>query len=169
MPKTMTTIFGITVLAAILFSSAVLAPQAFAGEKPNKAGKITICHNGEEGPKTITVSENAVEKHIKNHGDTVGECIVETSTCEQCLNAVNSALEVCGVEVPCSIEALQNLSECALTCTGDTSFPEDIPQACWNETAPSLDVCAESAQTDEDILSCLLVYNSALNICADSQ
>jgi len=167
MSKTITTMFGITVFAAILFSSAVLAPQAFAGEKPNEAGKVTICHNGDKGSETIKVSGNAVQKHIDKHGDTIGECMIESSTCEQCLITNNEALEVCE-DAQCSIEALQNLSECSLTCTGDTSDPAVIPQACWNETAPSLDVCIESVATNDGVLSCIFALNAALNSCSST-
>ncbi len=83
MIKTITAIFGIAVFAAVLFGSAVLAPQAFAGASappappaPNEAGKVVICHNGDDGPETIEVSGNSVQKHIDNHGDTVGPCIL---------------------------------------------------------------------------------------------
>ena len=78
MTKTITAMFGIAVFAAILLGSAVLAPQAFAGAPeppPNEAGKVVICHNGDDGPETIEVSGNAVQKHIDNHGDTIGECV----------------------------------------------------------------------------------------------
>ena len=34
------------------------------------SNKVTICHKGE----TITVSANAVQKHIDKHGDTMGPC-----------------------------------------------------------------------------------------------
>ena len=80
MTKTITTMFGIAVFAAVLFGSAVLAPQAFAGEPeppaPNEAGKIVICHNGDDGPETIEVSGNAVSMHVEKHGDTVGPCTI---------------------------------------------------------------------------------------------
>ena len=80
MTKTITAMFGIAVFAAILFGSAVLAPQAFAGTTgppaPNEAGKVVICHNGDDGPETIEVSGNSVQKHIDNHGDTVGACTI---------------------------------------------------------------------------------------------
>jgi hypothetical protein len=35
-----------------------------------KNHKVTICHKGKE----ISVSENAVDAHVRNHGDTVGPC-----------------------------------------------------------------------------------------------
>ena len=71
--------FGIAVFAAVLFGSATFAPQVFAGGEPpapNEAGKVTICHNGDDGPETIEVSGNAVSKHIEKHGDSVGPCDV---------------------------------------------------------------------------------------------
>ena len=76
MIKTITAMFGIAVFAAVLLGSAALSPQAFAGGDPQDAGKVTICHNGDDGPETIEVSGNSVQKHIDNHGDTVGACTI---------------------------------------------------------------------------------------------
>ena len=41
------------------------------------AGKVTICHHthSKKNPfVTITVSQNAVPAHLRNHGDTIGPC-----------------------------------------------------------------------------------------------
>jgi hypothetical protein len=41
------------------------------------AGKVTICHHthSQKNPfVTITVSQNAVPAHVRNHGDTIGPC-----------------------------------------------------------------------------------------------
>ena len=41
------------------------------------AGKVTICHHthSKKNPfVTITVSQNAVPAHVRNHGDTIGPC-----------------------------------------------------------------------------------------------
>jgi hypothetical protein len=41
------------------------------------AGKVTICHHthSQKNPfVTITVSQNAVAAHVRNHGDTIGPC-----------------------------------------------------------------------------------------------
>ena len=41
------------------------------------AGKVTICHHthSKKNPfVTITVSQNAVAAHVRNHGDTIGPC-----------------------------------------------------------------------------------------------
>lgn len=41
------------------------------------AGKVTICHHthSQKNPfVTITVSQNAVPAHLRNHGDTIGPC-----------------------------------------------------------------------------------------------
>lgn len=42
-----------------------------ACESGGGGDKVTICHNGKN---TITVSTNAVQKHIDKHGDTFGPC-----------------------------------------------------------------------------------------------
>ena len=100
--------FGIAVFAAVLFGSAAFAPQAFAGADPpapNEAGKVTICHNGDDGPETIEVSGNAVQKHIDNHGDSVGECVVPCADCEADLTA---AREACGERIPENLQCFQD-------------------------------------------------------------
>jgi len=61
-------------ILATAFTTATTA--AFADPAP----KVTICHVGEDEEtgeitfNTITVSGNAVDKHIENHGDTLGPC-----------------------------------------------------------------------------------------------
>jgi hypothetical protein len=40
-----------------------------------KQPKVTLCHKGETGPRTITVAAPAVEAHLA-HGDTLGACPV---------------------------------------------------------------------------------------------
>ncbi|MCP4423286.1 MAG: hypothetical protein GY803_02215 [Chloroflexi bacterium] len=44
------------------------APPPSEGE-----GKVTLCHNREHNPHTITVDQAAVQTHL-NHGDTLGPC-----------------------------------------------------------------------------------------------
>lgn len=36
-------------------------------------GKAAVCHQGDDGPETLWVSQNAVPAHLA-HGDTAGEC-----------------------------------------------------------------------------------------------
>ena len=38
---------------------------------PGGQDKVTICHNG---TNTITIGAPAVDAHVNNHGDTLGEC-----------------------------------------------------------------------------------------------
>ena len=73
MIKTITVLFGISLMAAILFGGLTLSQSAFAGEKGQN--KITICHvNKSTGEsKTISVGQPAVEHHLANHtGDKLG-------------------------------------------------------------------------------------------------
>jgi uncharacterized membrane protein YgcG len=47
------------------------------------AGKVTICHHthSQKNPfVTITVSQNAVPAHVRNHGDTIGPCQQQPGT-----------------------------------------------------------------------------------------
>lgn len=61
-------ILGVSLLAISLIAGLSLNP-AFAEPK----GKIIICHEGDEGPETISVNENAKDAHLA-HGDTLGAC-----------------------------------------------------------------------------------------------
>jgi len=51
---------------------------ACSSSPPSNNGnkKVTICHNDEQTGKkqTITISENALDTHLKNHSDTLGAC-----------------------------------------------------------------------------------------------
>jgi hypothetical protein len=59
---------------------AMAGASAFGKPKPSAAQyqyKMTICHQtgSDTNPEvTITVSANAVAKHVNNHGDTLGPC-----------------------------------------------------------------------------------------------
>ncbi len=50
-------------LIALALSAAMLLA-------PGGQDKVTICHNGH----TITIGAPAVDAHMNNHGDTLGEC-----------------------------------------------------------------------------------------------
>ena len=66
--KTNFVVFGFSFLAIILLVG-LSSGQAFAEPKD----KVVLCHQGDSGPKTISVSENAQRAHLA-HGDTLGEC-----------------------------------------------------------------------------------------------
>lgn len=92
MTKTITVLFGVSVLAAALFGSLAFSQSAFAGVSGEGGQeKVTICHvdqeTGEE--KTITVGSSAVGKHLVNHeGDHLGPCVEEPPGCvfnDECL------------------------------------------------------------------------------------
>ena len=78
--KTITVIFAVSVLAAVLMGGLVLSPIAFAGN-----GQVTICHKpGTPAEQTTEVDSPAVPAHLA-HGDTLGPC--EPSACivnEEC-------------------------------------------------------------------------------------
>ena len=61
-------ILGVSLLAITLIAGLSLSP-AFAEPKE----KIVLCHIGEFGPETISVSGNAEAAHLA-HGDSLGEC-----------------------------------------------------------------------------------------------
>lgn len=56
-------------ITAMLVATPALAQPAGGGNERN----VLVCHQGEQGPETISVSENAVRGHLA-HGDTLGAC-----------------------------------------------------------------------------------------------
>lgn len=60
--------------AALLCSGIAVPAQATGGGYGHTP--ITICHNGH----TITVDDDAVQKHLDNHGDYLGECVAPAPT-----------------------------------------------------------------------------------------
>ncbi|HUU47376.1 MAG TPA: DUF4215 domain-containing protein [Nitrosopumilaceae archaeon] len=141
------TIFSVAVFFAILFGSAVLSPQAFAGvdpPTPNNAGKVTICHNGDDGPETITVSANAVDKHLNKHGDHVGACFVcgdgftdpPTETCDDAVDNGKPGFcnATCDGIVPTA------------ACGDGTTTP---PETCDDGNTSDGDGCSASCNSDE--------------------
>src|SRR5215212_4219069 len=56
-------------ITALLVATLALAQPAEGGD----AGKVLLCHQGEEGPETISVSANAVPAH-QEHGEALGAC-----------------------------------------------------------------------------------------------
>ncbi|ESU28941.1 hypothetical protein FLJC2902T_09730 [Flavobacterium limnosediminis JC2902] len=67
---------------------AVLIAFAFTtnAKENDKAHKVTICHYPPGNPgnvQKITISTNAVEKHIENHGDVVLEDPCDPCPCRE--------------------------------------------------------------------------------------
>jgi hypothetical protein len=56
-------------ITAMLVATPALAQPTGSGDN----GKVLVCHQGEQGPETISLSENAVRAH-QAHGDTLGAC-----------------------------------------------------------------------------------------------
>ncbi len=89
---------GITLLVAAL--AFLLAAVAQAAPKP----KVTICHFPPGNPAnwhTITISENALQKHQDKHGDLIG-IACEDATCEQ----LSSDGDACTQDVMASEECI---------------------------------------------------------------
>lgn len=54
---------------------AAFVPAASGSQPPGPSDRITICHEpGTPAQKTLTLPRKAAEKHIANHGDTLGAC-----------------------------------------------------------------------------------------------
>ena len=81
MTKTITVLFGVSLITAALFGSLAFSQSALAGEGGGGGQeKVTICHQGDKGPKTITVAAPAVPAHLR-HGDNLGACVEEPPSC----------------------------------------------------------------------------------------
>lgn len=66
-----------TVIGTIILAVELVLVGGLIKASAVPAPKVTICHNtgSQTNPTvTITVSENAVAAHVKNHGDTLGAC-----------------------------------------------------------------------------------------------
>eukprot|EP00516_Mucochytrium_quahogii_P008045 CAMPEP_0203748004 /NCGR_PEP_ID=MMETSP0098-20131031/2995_1 /ASSEMBLY_ACC=CAM_ASM_000208 /TAXON_ID=96639 /ORGANISM=" , Strain NY0313808BC1" /LENGTH=510 /DNA_ID=CAMNT_0050636609 /DNA_START=422 /DNA_END=1951 /DNA_ORIENTATION=+ len=75
-------------VAGIAALGAVYAQGRFLGKNRVKNAKVEICHFTDEGDwHTISVSQNAVESHVQNHGDLIGEC---NGWCETLCNDTNA-------------------------------------------------------------------------------
>ena len=69
----------VAVFAAVL-SFALAAPSVFAKSDEDEDPKVTICHyppGNPENAQTLSVSSSAVDAHLSEHGDTLGECAEE--------------------------------------------------------------------------------------------
>ncbi len=98
-----------------------------AGAEP--LPKVTICHIPPGNPSnahTITISENALQAHINNHGDIPGACGLD---CESyCPDDGNACTSNCDLETgECEYEPV----DCgdSLLCTADSC---DTVQGCQN-------------------------------------
>ncbi len=65
----------LTVLGIIVLTNPPAIPPTPPPAPPpgEDAGKVTLCHNRDHNPHTITVAQSAVPAHL-NHGDTLGPC-----------------------------------------------------------------------------------------------
>jgi len=150
-------------MAAVLLGGLAFSQSAFAGASSGGPGqaKVTICHQGDEGPETITVGAPAVPAHLA-HGDILGECSVGTS-CQECIETWDAALLACGEPNFCGKQVSLIMAECSLTCTEDYL---DVPQECWNGVASSFDDCMTAADSDEAVDACLVQFDIDISTCA---
>jgi hypothetical protein len=74
---------------------------------PRSEDQVTICHIPPGNPSnahTITIGISAVDTHLHQHGDYVGECTVSADACNDCtyshddyLAADTSCISSCGI------------------------------------------------------------------------
>ena len=167
MTQKITAIFGIAVLAAVLFGGLTFSQSAFAGVPSGNNGqqKVTLCHVDQETGEeiTITVGAPAVPAHLA-HGDILGECSEEpepSGTCQECVDELNT--DEC-VDFGCEKSEWLAFADCTLTCTGDAGeLP--IPEQCFNEEANDLRICIDAAGDSLDIFACTQFYDNELVIC----
>jgi len=103
------------IITAIVF--AILSGPVLA----SKNKKVTICHEGE----TITISKNALNAHLNNHGDTTGECPVpeiKIVIMMRCLN-VDGVIQVSGVSSSYDYTAIQPVAgeQISLSCAEEVA------------------------------------------------
>ena len=152
MTQKLTAIFGIAVMAAILFGGLTISQSAFAGQGGGGGQqKVTICHQGDEGPETITVAAPAIPAHL-NHGDTLGPCVEEPVTCLECGPSAEIEFLQCiddgGTNDVCTAQVEPSLTECALMCEGSEL---DKEEACLIAAIIQFNICLASG---EDGLVC---------------
>ncbi len=67
--------FLLSIVAAVSIVIGTLA--ASGGQPQGPQDRVTICHKpGTSAQKTLTLPRKAAERHIANHGDTLGACSV---------------------------------------------------------------------------------------------
>ncbi len=107
-------------MAAILLGGLTFSQAAFAGQSGGgPPGKVTICHVDQETGEeiTITVGAPAVPAHLA-HGDTLGPCVDEPSTCEElCVEEFDACFEGCQGDSFCEGICEFFHSECVISCT----------------------------------------------------
>lgn len=65
----------LAIVAAV--SIAIGTPTTSGGQPPGPPDRVTVCHKpGTPVQKTLTLPRKTAEKHIANHGDTLGACLV---------------------------------------------------------------------------------------------
>ncbi|MEK9185554.1 MAG: hypothetical protein AAB863_02150, partial [Patescibacteria group bacterium] len=77
--KILSTIILFTLVATII-SPAIIFADDFVDETISDEKKVEICHippGNPDNKHTITISENAAQTHINEHGDTLGPCEVD--------------------------------------------------------------------------------------------
>lgn len=110
---------ALTLIGALLVGGFVVGLFLVQGSA-DAGDKVTICHIPPGNPAnfhTISVSANAVDKHMENHGDFLGECCgMIANVCgvpgDKC-KAYDCAADECSlVDVECGDIACMDLAQC---------------------------------------------------------
>ena len=139
------------------------------------ADKVTLCHFPPGNPAnfhTITVSPEAAEAHIRNHGDVLGECCALDSICEDgnactanfCVdNACTSEPVDCDDGDPCTNDSCDPGVGCinepvacegGAACNSDTGACLPVGQCpCWAGSNPIEEL--KAAFQKDDPYSCV--------------
>jgi len=93
----------------------------------------------------------------------------EPSTCQDCGDAFETALDVCGLDVECIQTATIDLANCSSSCTGNWDLPTFgvLTESCLYNEAAGLDVCATDA-IDNEIVMCLEVWLTDVVPCSNT-
>jgi len=98
-----------TALRVVFGSAAALSLIRRSETVTAKNQRVTLCHQGDAGPETITVSESAVDAHLA-HGDVLGPCASPTFCTPEEL------LGLGGTGIPCTTIADCPCGACGVIC-----------------------------------------------------
>jgi len=88
--------FSLIVVATAFLAACGNEPTLGVSTGAVRGSKVTLCHHTSSAKNptvTITVNESAVNKHLSQHGDTIGAC----ETAQECVSAGGP----CAADAPC--------------------------------------------------------------------
>jgi len=146
MTKTITVIFAVSVLAAVLMGGLVLSPIAFAGN-----GQVTICHKpGTPAEQTKEIDSPAVAAHLA-HGDTLGPCGPPPPFCDPspCDDGNECTIDVCNEEDDtCDSIPVPQGTPCDIGICDESGACVEPPGCVTNDECSPEDYCAKLVGAD---------------------